>query len=242
MSKQQKKQRSFLPWVSLGIGTICLFAALFLSLTAKALPKPEKNIEEEDIHPQFQSEKVAAMTNLGVLDDQVKPLQQTTRAIISGTHEAEFRGTKFIQRNPYGFTLELLTVGKEEVIRDFLKQREDRDKFIYFRLSNENQSDRYILAYGLYPNEPQANRALQNLNLNLPHSLHPAVQPLSTYAKQVNDMGTDELSSDAKLYEVNLTNAPVPRATSLPNPIQTATDVLERSSSTASEPQALNVH
>ncbi|MCF9045619.1 hypothetical protein [Acinetobacter nectaris] len=228
MSQQQKQQSQFLPWVSLIVGIGCLFAAVFLSLTTKALPNTEKDIEQEDVHPQFQAERVSAMTNLGVLDDDVKPLQQTTRAISSGTHEAEFRGTKFIQRNPYGFTLEILTVGKEEVIRDFLKQRADRDKFIYFRLSNENQPDQYVLDYGLYPNEPQADRGLQNLNLRLPKSLHPVVKPLSSYSSQVNDMGTDELSSDSKLYEVNLTNAPVPRTTSLPNPIQTTTDVLDR--------------
>ncbi|WP_459655544.1 hypothetical protein, partial [Achromobacter xylosoxidans] len=83
---------------------------------------------------QIQPEKVATTPNLGALADEVRPLDLTTRTVASGEHEPEFRGTKFINENKKQWTLELYRASDEDIIKNFLKSRTDRNKFIYFRL------------------------------------------------------------------------------------------------------------
>ena len=51
---------------------------------------------ETEVQLQIQPEKVATMTHLGALSDEVKPLDLTTRTIVNASHEPEFRGTKFV--------------------------------------------------------------------------------------------------------------------------------------------------
>ena len=90
----QKIQQSI--WL-LG-AVLCLLAALiFWAVTDREeLVEIEKQPESE-IDLQIQPEKVAATTYLGGLQEEVRPLELTTRLTASGLHEAEFRGTKFIQ-------------------------------------------------------------------------------------------------------------------------------------------------
>lgn len=193
------------------VGGVCLVSALIMNVSIKEKPiKVQGNQLEEDIQPQFQAEKLAATANIGVLTDQVHPLQQTKRVVASGVHEAEFRGTKFIQANAKASTIELMSFGKEEVIRDFLKQRKDRKNFIYFRLVDEDEPDRYILAYGIYKNEAAAQFSLEHLHLGLPASVKPHVQNIAEYVSNVNDLGSEEMDANP-LYEVKLKRATIPR-------------------------------
>ena len=205
-------------WLLLVAGSVCLGVALVMSLAVKSTPvQPAQTDLEEDIQPQFQAEKISATANIGVLTGQVKPLQQTKRVVASGIHEAEFRGTKFLQSNAKAYTIEILSFSKEEVLKDFLKARSDRKNFMYFRLAGDEQPERFVLTYGIYKNEQSAQFNLEHLNLNLPASIKPTPQAFKTYLKYVNDLGSEEMGTNS-IYEVRLKKAVIPRPQPQPIP------------------------
>ncbi|MDD9314975.1 hypothetical protein [Acinetobacter lactucae] len=194
-------------------GIVCLFLAfIFWVMTdSKKLVEVEK-AADSDTPVQIQPEKVATTANLGALADEVRPLDLTTRTVASGQHEAEFRGTKFINENKKQWTLELFRASDEDIVKNFLKNRNDRNKFIYFRLSGEKQSEQYVLTYGVFKRSEDAIQQLTQLNLDLPESIKPQPQQFSTYAPLVNDLGADEMKGGiSQTYEVRLRPAALPK-------------------------------
>ncbi|MBJ8437269.1 hypothetical protein I6M64_08040 [Acinetobacter lactucae] len=194
-------------------GIVCLFLAfIFWVMTdSKKLVEVEK-VADSDTPVQIQPEKVATTANLGALADEVRPLDLTTRTVASGQHEAEFRGTKFINENKKQWTLELFRASDEDIVKNFLKNRNDRNKFIYFRLSGEKQSEQYVLTYGVFKRSEDAIQQLTQLNLDLPESIKPQPQQFSTYAPLVNDLGADEMKGGiSQTYEVRLRPAALPK-------------------------------
>ncbi len=194
-------------------GIVCLLLAfIFWVMTdSKKLVEVEKSADS-DAPVQIQPEKVATTANLGALADEVRPLDLTTRTVASGQHEAEFRGTKFINENKKQWTLELFRASDEDSIKNFLKNRPERNKFIYFRLSGDKQSEQYVLTYGVFKRSEDAIQQLTQLNLDLPESIKPQPQQFSTYAPLVNDLGADEMKGGiSQTYEVRLRPAALPK-------------------------------
>ena len=191
----------------------CLVAALiFWAVTDRdalvEVDHPSKNEAQVEI----KSEKVTATTNLGALTNEVKPLDLTTRVVVSNEHAPEFRGTKFISENQRQWVVEIFRSSDEAIVKNFLLSRADRNKFSYFRLSGDQQVEQYVLAYGLFPNAEEAKRQFSQLNLVLPKSIHPTIQQLSAYTSYVNDLGSDELKSASnQLFEVRLKPAALPK-------------------------------
>ncbi len=194
-------------------GIVCLLLAfIFWIMTdSKKLVEVEKSADS-DAPVQIQPEKVATTANLGALADEVRPLDLTTRTVASGQHEVEFRGTKFINENKKQWTLELFRASDEDIIKNFLKNRPERNKFIYFRLSGDKQSEQYVLTYGVFKRSEDAIQQLTQLNLDLPESIKPQPQQFSTYAPLVNDLGADEMKGGiSQTYEVRLRPAALPK-------------------------------
>ena len=191
-------------------GLLCLiFAAVFWMMTdTKALLTQSKHIEETQVL--IQPEKVAATTHLGGLTEEVRPLALTARKVASGNHLAEFRGTKFIQDNQKNWFVELFRVSNEDVVKSFLLKQTDRKNFIYFRLSGEDQIEQYVLGFGNFKNENQAKAQLATLPFQLPASVKPLAQKFEHYKALVNELGSEELIGNKKLYQVKLKSAPLP--------------------------------
>ena len=203
----QKIQQSI--WL-LG-AVLCLLAALiFWAVTDREeLVEIEKQPESE-IELQIQPEKVAATTYLGGLQEEVRPLELTTRLTASGLHEAEFRGTKFIQEQKNNSTIELFRVSDENIIKSFIKKQTDRSKLFYIRLSGEGQSEQYVMLYGSFGNKREAAQTLTALPFKFPETIQPVVVQFADYRPYVNDLGADEMGLSTKLYAVNLRPAAVP--------------------------------
>ena len=184
---------------------------IFWAITdSDAVIEVEKKPETK-VQLQIQPEKVATMTHLGALFDEVKPLDLNTRTIVNATHEPEFRGTKFVNEAKKQHAIELFRVSNEAILKSFLKKQSDRKPFIYLRISGENQPEQYVLLYGQYKTAAEANQALSTLNLNLPASVKPEVVPIQQYVSLVNNLGSEELASNQKLYEIRLKNVPLPK-------------------------------
>ena len=203
----QKIQQSI--WL-LG-AVLCLLAALiFWAVTDRdELVEIEKQPESE-IDLQIQPEKVAATTYLGGLQEEVRPLELTTRLTASGLHEAEFRGTKFIQEQKNNSTIELFRVSDENIIKSFIKKQTDRSKLFYIRLSGEGQVEQYVMLYGSFGNKREAAQTLTALPFKFPETIQPVVVQFADYRPYVNDLGADEIGLSTKLYAVNLRPAAVP--------------------------------
>ena len=204
----QKIQQSI--WL-LG-AVLCLLAALiFWAMTDREeLIEIEKQPESE-IELQIQPEKVAATTYLGGLQEEVRPLELTTRLTASGLHEAEFRGTKFIQEQKNNSTIELFRVNDENIIKSFIKKQTDRSKLFYIRLSGEGQAEQYVMLYGSFGNKRDAAQTLTALPFKFPETIQPVVVQFADYRPYVNDLGADEMGLSTKLYAVNLRPAAVPK-------------------------------
>ncbi|GAA5558114.1 hypothetical protein Asch01_02867 [Acinetobacter schindleri] len=204
----QKIQHYF--WLVTAVG--CLFVALiFWAITDKDQVTPVEKKPETEVELLIQPEKVASMTHLGALNEEVHPLDMSTRTIVNANHEAEFRGTKYVTQFKNQYAIELFRVSDEVIIKNFLRKQIDRSKFIYLRLSGENMPEQYVLLYGAYKSANQAKQALDQLNMDLPKSVKPAVQQIQDYQPYVNNLGSDELTSNQKLYQVRLKNVPLPK-------------------------------
>ena len=203
----QKIQQSI--WL-LG-AVLCLLGALiFWAVTDREeLVEIEKQPESE-IDLQIPPEKVAATTYLGGLQEEVRPLELTTRLTASGLHEAEFRGTKFIQEQKNNSTIELFRVSDENIIKSFIKKQTDRSKLFYIRLSGEGQAEQYVMLYGSFGNKREATQTLTALPFKFPETIQPVVMQFADYRPYVNDLGADEIGLSTKLYAVNLRPAAVP--------------------------------
>ena len=204
----QKIQHYF--WLVCGVG--CLFFALvFWAITDKdELVEITKNAETE-VELQIQPEKVAAMNHLGALNDEVHPLNMNKRTIVNANHEAEFRGTKYVNDHLRSFSIEVFRVKDEAILKNFLKKQLDRKNFVYLRVVGENIPEQYVLLYGLYASENEAKQNLTALNMGLPASIKPSAISLKSFEKLVDNLGSDELSTNQKKYEVVLRNVPLPQ-------------------------------
>ncbi|MCH7316974.1 hypothetical protein MMP64_03355 [Acinetobacter sp. ANC 5659] len=191
----------------------CLIAALiFWGITDSQVLVKEEQPSQTETQVQIQPEKVAATAHLGALSDEVKPLDLTTRVVVSNDHAPEFRGTKFIKENQQRWTMEIFRSSDEAIVKNFLLNREDRRKFVYFRLSGEDQVEQYVLSYGVFTNAEDASRQFSQLNLTLPESVQPTAHQFSSYTTLVNDLGADEMKSATnQLYAVQLRPAALPR-------------------------------
>ena len=197
-------------WLVLAL--FCLFAGLVCWATIDQDELiPVKHPDEVDTQVPIEPEKVAVTTHLGTLSDEVKPLDLTTRVVVTNEHTPEFRGTKFLSENKSQWTVEIFRSANEDIIKNFLLSREDRNQFIYFRLSGQDQPEQYVLAYGAFSSAETAKQQFAQLHLTLPPSIQPKAQQLKLYTDFVNDMGSDELKSTAQLYAVQLKPAALPK-------------------------------
>ena len=212
MAARQSQWQKIHHYIWLVAGATCLFAALvFWAITdTKELVEVEK-VAETEVELQIQPEKVAAMSHLGALNEEVRPLDMTTRVVATAQHEPEFRGTKFISDTSKQYAIELFRVSNEDILKSFLRKQAERHKFVYLRLSGEDHPEQYVILLGPYSSQNDAKSNLAALNIALPASVKPAVVELKQYQPYVNDLGSDETSSNQKLYAVKLKPAALPK-------------------------------
>ena len=212
MAARQSQWQKIHHYIWLVAGAVCLFAALvFWAITdTKELVEVEK-VAETEVELQIQPEKVAAMSHLGALNEEVRPLDMTTRVVATAQHEPEFRGTKFISDISKQYAIELFRVSNEDILKSFLRKQAERHKFVYLRLSGEDHPEQYVILLGPYSSQNDAKSNLAELNIALPASVKPVVVELKQYQPYVNDLGSDETSSNQKLYAVKLKPAALPK-------------------------------
>ncbi len=172
----------------------------------------EKPVDQGDVP--IEPEKVRFSSTLGMMTDVVSPLDlsQTTT---SSTYTAEFRGADYVKAQSNRWYLHVMNVTKAEVIKSYLANRTDRDKFTYFRYLEPKQPERYILAYGSFPTVSKALDASKSIQFDLPDSVKVYPERFSELKKFVNDevaadLQITNLGGASRLYQVKLRSVPVP--------------------------------
>lgn len=223
-------------WVMLGAG--CMAAAFVLwIMQVRILEVQEVHAEEEQEAQQaarpVQTEAIGLTPNLGNFSYEVPAMNVVQRETDNGQRAAEFRGAKFVAENKKAWTLQLIKVSEEDIILSYLDKREDRKDFHYLRLQDGKNPEQYVLLYGKYNNIQLAMEQLQKQSFDLPATVKIVPEKISTYAPLVNDLGSDEIASGAKLRDVVLTKAALPKVMDLtPKPAPTPIDTLAGTSTT----------
>ena len=201
-------------WLSLGVACLVLIFIFWIMQskerqTKELTPIEVKNEQEQSV---TQQQSVLLDKKIGTFQEEVPPIDLLKRNALAGDHEPEFRGSAFIAENKNVWTLQLLKVAEEDVIRSYLDGREDRSQFHYFRLDDQNHNNvQYVLTYGVFKNTQAAIEEAQKVSFGLPKSVKVLPEKFNAYADMVNDLGSDENNSTIKLQSILLTRAAVPK-------------------------------
>ena len=202
-------------WLVLG-GTSAVTAVIFLSMLshqAKLHPKKTAVEQAEQPNAHVTVEKVAATNDVGAFTKEVPAiaLTKSTASVAIGSHEPEFRGSKFIEDNKNKWTLQIFQVRDEDIISSYLDKRDDRKQFNYLRLNDSKNPEQFVLLYGTYPDAQTALQQASRLNFGLPNSIKVTAQKISSYRALVNDLGSDEANSALTLRTVVLNKVAIPK-------------------------------
>lgn len=226
-------------FIWLVFGAFCLLLALIFWVSSQSKHNEVEVVEieqqaQEAARP-VQSEKLGVDSSLGSFIGEVRPIVLKQHEVSGVHHEAEFRGSKFLSEKEKFWTLQLMKVSEEDVIRSYLDKRDDRKKFQYFRLQGEAQSEMFVLTYGSYNSVNDVLDQTAKIDFQLPKGIKTSVEKFSSYKDLVNDLGTDEMSSGLKLRVIRLTKAALPVIPVRPTVPEQAKGSFSRNNTSSSE-------
>lgn len=186
------------PWLSVGwltIGTGVLAACFLLWLSLQLAER----LTVEVVEPAATAQATVMLPDrldgeLGMLFEAVPPLDLNKQIAVVGQRAPEFRGTEYIKANSSNWTLQVMKVSQESVVKTYLSQRKDRQRFQYFRVV-EGTQEHYLLTYGNFTTVQTAMGALQTMQFELPNSVKAFPERFSTYQSLVKDQGSEERMS-----------------------------------------------
>lgn len=208
------------PWLSVGWLTIgCAILVICFLLWVSLQLAQRMTVELTDTAADTASaDQVAVLPDrlegeLGMLFDAVPALDLSKPVAVVGQRAPEFRGTEFIKANASNWTLQVMKVSQESVVKTYLAQRKDRQRFQYFRVV-EGTQEYYLLTYGNFTTVQTAMGALQTMQFELPPSVKAFPERFSTYQPSVKDQGAEERMSglSQKVRQIVLTPVAIPVA------------------------------
>lgn len=142
----------------------------------------------------------------------------------------EFKGKKDFEKHAKNkkWTVQVMNVSNNELIVEYLKQRNDRHKFAYFRYHNTNGELRYILTYDTMNSAQDALTTIKNVDFGLPSSVKLKAEEISYYVKIMDDYergGIYDFHSDSgsSVIELESTDRPLGFAPMKPSTPKTPT-------------------
>lgn len=189
------------PWLSVGWLTIgCAILAICFLLWVSLQLAQRMTVELTDTSADTASaDQVVVLPDrldgeLGMLFEAVPAPDLSKPVAVVGQRAPEFRGTEFIKANASNWTLQVMKVSQESVVKTYLAQRKDRQRFQYFRMV-EGAQEYYLLTYGNFTTVQTAMGALQTMQFELPRSVKAFPERFSTYQPSVKDQGSEERMS-----------------------------------------------
>lgn len=199
-------------WLLGGVAMLAIAFSLWIGMQIHQRITVEKDLKAKDVP--VEPEKVQFSPTLGMMTDMVPELD-INQNISTSERTAEFRGASFIKAQSGNWTVHVMSVSQEDIIKGYLEKRTDREKFFYLRSRKPDQGERYILVYGSFPSVGKALQASKTINFDLPSSVKAYPVRFSEFKSSVSDdVGSEDsitnLSKAAQVYQVRLRSVPVP--------------------------------
>ena len=180
-------------WLTIGVGILVTCFLLWISLQLAQRMTVEV-VAEAPAAEVVQALPERLEGEFGMLPEAVPPLDLNKKIAAIGQRAPEFRGTEFIKTNASHWGLQVMKVSQESVVKNYLAQRQDRQRFQYFRMVEDTQ-EYYLLTYGNFTTVQTAMGALQTMQFDLPSSVKAFPERFSTYQPLVKDQGSEERMS-----------------------------------------------
>lgn len=202
-------------WLLGGTVMLCAAFVLWVGITIhQHVVKPAAD-DDADNQPDVpvEPEKVRFSPTLGMMTDIVPPLNLKKHET-SDEHDPEFKGQDFFEEHSNQWTIQVMNVTQETVVKNYLAKRPDRDKFYYFRYVEKGQPDYYIVTYGAFSTVPEALGAMQKMNFELPDSMKVEPKRFHDFQSHIVDSNGDQeiegASVRGKVYAVSLRSVAIP--------------------------------
>ncbi len=162
--------RSFI-WLFFALTIVVLTIVLWMYAKANISTETKESVPEKNVVTVKDININKRIEHLEDLETDVAPIKFETVVRDMRNYPDEFIDQNFLTKNTDKWTLKIMDVGAHETITDYLQQRKDRDKFYYFRYTDNNNQLRYVLIYDLVGQLDDAIELIQNTDFNLPKSV-----------------------------------------------------------------------
>ncbi len=126
------------------------------------------------------------------LNSDVAPIEFKTVVRDMRDYPAEFKDKIYIKNNKGKWTLQVMNVSEHEIIKDYLRRRDDRDKFAYFRFTDQNNKSRYILTYDVIGSLDEAMILASEVDFALPKSIKIVPEEMNRYSSMIDSYERSE--------------------------------------------------
>lgn len=150
----------------------------------------------------------STLGTLGDFEAEVSPISFDVIIRDLRSYPKEFKNKEFFEKNRKKWTVQVMNVNENKIIVDYLDKRSDRDKFAYFRYTNAEGQQRYLLTYGVMATFQEAMGATKLVDFGLPQSTRVLPEEMERYIKMVdNYVLPDEAVDLAPKKQVKLKEA-----------------------------------
>lgn len=204
-------RRQAMYWLMAAAVVAALWLIIWLTSAAPSIIKAKQadEVQSSDLA------LPATISDLNELKNEVKPMDNSVLVRDLRSYPPEFKDKTYFNGISGSYALQLMDVAENEVIVDYLNGRSDRDQFAYFRYTDGNDKQRYVLTYGKFASSAEAEASLAQVNFGLPSSITPKIAKVSEFLSIIDsyELGQDVVdlaSSQPRRVRLQATRTEIP--------------------------------
>lgn len=204
-------RRQAMYWLMAAAVVAALWLIIWLTSAAPSIIKAKQadEVQSSDLA------LPAIISDLNELKNEVKPMDNSVLVRDLRSYPPEFKDKTYFNGISGSYAIQLMDVTENEVIVDYLNGRSDRDQFAYFRYTDGNDKQRYVLTYGKFASSAEAEASLAQVNFGLPSSITPKIAKVSEFLSIIDsyELGQDVVdlaSSQPRRVRLQTTRTEIP--------------------------------
>lgn len=204
-------RRQAMYWLMAAAVVAALWLIIWLTSAAPSIIKAKQadEVQSSDLA------LPATISDLNELKNEVKPMDNSVLVRDLRSYPPEFKDKTYFNGISGSYAIQLMDVTENEVIVDYLNGRSDRDQFAYFRYTDGNDKQRYVLTYGKFASSAEAEASLAQVNFGLPSSITPKTAKVSEFLSIIDsyELGQDVVdlaSSQPRRVRLQATRTEIP--------------------------------
>lgn len=204
-------RRQAMYWLMAAAVVAALWLIIWLTSAAPSIIKAKQadEVQSSDLA------LPATISDLNELKNEVKPMDNSVLVRDLRSYPPEFKDKIYFNGISGSYAIQLMDVAENEVIVDYLNGRSDRDQFAYFRYTDDNDKQRYVLTYGKFASSAEAEAGLAQVNFGLPSSVAPKTAKVSEFLSIIDsyELGqnvVDLASSQPRRVRLQATRTEIP--------------------------------